>query len=322
MTEPKQDLLERKLGALYDDDVVRARQDLAARPLSTPAHARTDVSFGPLLAAVLVIGALAVIAPRLAGTEGSGTGPSSVPATPTSPTGVVGLPVRVGTTVVLRPVDAQVALGQTTAPVRLLVSGWLHADTPISCPLLAGDWNPCRALPVYWAPVGGQAMFVYGLAALGPLALPASGSVQGIVLRVHNLDGTCKDASCASLAVADDVVWLGAAEPAAGPAASRPDSSADAATAVASARTLLPDAGWALLSSSSGPYGQFVATPGDIAADRWVWVVTFEPGEGAVCATGAESIQVCPPGTRANVFVDFVDGMPIEADITSGPVAS
>jgi hypothetical protein len=93
----------------------------------------------------------------------------------------------------------------------------------------------------------------------------------------------------------------------------------DAETA---ARTLLPRcASWGLTAISAGLFGDFVPVGGDLAADRWVWAVMFESSPAQNGTASPADTEVCPLGLRrAVVFVDYVDGMPLEADVV--PLAS
>jgi len=322
------DLLRSALEHLYDHEVARARDDLALAPLAAETRSHLAVSAGSIAAVVLIIGLVVLVAPRLAylmtNGVGTGTGPTPSGSTLPTPSGTEpsGLPGAIQGQRVLTPDEAESLVAQSSEGVQFLVGGWLHAAASMSCPVGSDPWQPCHALPLYAARSGGRAMFVYGIERIGPVDLPPVGSVTAIVLSVHTYDAACDKQACLALPVVDATVWVGAQMTASYVAPAQPSPGVDATQAETAARTLVPRCEtWSHTGTSAGTFGDLVPAGGDLAGDRWVWAVTFEsssPHNGAASPSGTE---VCPAGLqRAVVYVDYVNGMPLEADVV--PLAS
>lgn len=322
--------IEDALGRMYEDDVARARYDLAVEPLQPRTGSRLDISIGSVVGVVLVIGLLVILGPRPSPTtNGGGTGSASTTAesasSAPSATNRTGLPVSVQDQSVLTSDEAQALIIRSNEAVELLVGGWLHEAAATSCPVGADPWQPCRALPLYGARSGGRAIFVYGVDRISPIDLPPAGSVKGLVLRVHTHDEACDKQGCEALPVAETIVWTGELEPASYVEPAQPAAGIDASDASAAARTLLPECeSWNQVATSAGAFAD-LAPVGDIAGDRWVWAITFESASAATDTGGSSATELCPPGAqRAVVYVDYISGMPLEADIASvaGPTPS
>lgn len=300
------ELVERALARLVDEEVSRARTDLTSAPLEPESRGRLGALGG--VAAALMIGLLVLVAPRLADfATAPGTGATDRPSASSPGANASGLPTLIQGQRVLTPDEAQALIGQSTGEVQVLVGGWLHEAAPMSCPVAGGQWNPCRALPLYRSRSGGPAMFIFGIDRVGRVDLPPKGFAKGIVLSVHTHDAACGEQVCANSPVADAIVWVGDVESASYVEAAEPTAGVDVADAVAAARTLLPSTeAWNLVATNAGAFGNLVPQGGDIEGDRWVWAVAFES-----TSTG---------GTRtAVVYVDYANGMPLEADVVGPP---
>ncbi len=321
------DLLEGALARLYDEEVARARDDLALSPLKAGPRIQLGVSAGSIVAVAVVIGLVVLVAPRLGYLvpNGAGGGPTATPIEPSSPTVSGTNPGRVPGSIqgqrVLTPDEAEALIARSGEGIQLLVGGWLHAAAPMSCPVGADEWQPCHALPLYGARSGGRAMFLYGIDQVGPVSLPPAGSAKGIVLSVHTRDPACDKQACETLPVVEAIIWIGPLESATYVEPAHPSSSVAATDAVAAARTLLPQCYfWQLLTTTAGAFGDLVVADGDVEADRWVWAVTFATSSTESGTASPSGTDACPSkAQRAVVYVDYVDGMPLEADVISVP---
>ena len=341
-TETSDDEIVVRLGTMYRSAEEQARHDVLAVPINTSTRRRTKLlGRAAIISAVAVValvyglplmvsglgsqGATALPSPIITPSRPSAT-PGSTPSPAMSVLLQAGIPVRLNGEAVLTAAAALAAVQGSTDDHSILIGGWLHGGgQPMSCPVKPGPWNPCIAMQLYAARVGGTALFVYPATATPPIDTLTSDEVRAIVVRAHTHDRGCaaQTDGCLLLPVLDLVQWLGPIEPAApipAAAVTPPPGGLSRSTAVAKAEGYLAANASNTATVRSATAGQYAAVGGGgagVAADRWVWAIVFDGSfQPAACSPPGESSPM-PCGRPAStelVVVDYLDGTFLKAE--------
>jgi hypothetical protein len=253
-----------------------------------------------------------------------GDEPSSSPSP--SPELVDGLPVSIDGEPVLVGTAASSAIEASTDDTSFLVGGWLYNLGARTCTMALTNESPwitsCGGYHLLSRPMTGTAEIAVAQGRSSfSIGSVAEGSVLPIVLRVHTHDPSCpvsERIDCAHLAVLDELMWEGSAEPMPSPPSTRPPGGTSEADAVAAALSFAARNSIAhpkLVSATAGPYLD-VAPPGaDIAGDQWVWAIvvagSFPPPD---CASGAPTPTCLPNVPTQLVVLDYLTGSVVLAE--------
>lgn len=249
--------------------------------------------------------------------------PSAPPSLASSIGFVNGLPALIDGEIVETTAQAVATDSSSSDGRAVLVAGWLYG-AEYACGVPTNAWDPCPAMHLYAARIGGAFMPVF-VRSVQPVVGPVGpGDAEAIVVRVHTHDASCKPADdCLYLPVLDEVVFLGSVAPPGATDLLPPSNGVSRSRAISLAESSLDGGalGFTLQSATLGPYG-IIGGGGTVAdSDRWVWAITFSTQPAASCTPGAGgSPAPCSPGAVVDLVVlDDIEGVVLTAVTVGSP---